>query len=97
VALHSAGFLDSLALGSGIAAGASLGGFEVRFTFLGQGTPPALRFDINDASFHPVFSGVTTVAAIPEPQIAWLMLLGLGALAGARMRQQKQLQAGIST
>ena len=92
-ALHSAGFLDSLALGSGIATGASLGGFEVAFNYLGGGTPPALSFDINDANFQPVFSGVT-VAAVPEPQIAWLMLLGLGAIAGNRVRKQGQMGKG---
>ena len=91
--LHSPGFLDSLALASGIGTGISLGGFEVAFTFLGQGTPLALHFDINDANFRPVFSG-TTVAAVPEPEMAWLMLLGLGAIAGARVRKQRQVQQG---
>jgi PEP-CTERM motif-containing protein len=91
--LHSPGFLDSLALGSGIATGASLGGFEVAFNYLGNGTPPALHFDVNDANFHPVFSGVT-VAAVPEPEVAWLMLLGLGAIAGARVRKQRQARNG---
>jgi hypothetical protein len=91
--LHSPGFLDSLALGSGITTGTSLGGFEVAFTYSGQGTPPALHFDINDANFQPVFSGVT-VAAIPEPEVAWLMLLGLGAIAGNRVRKQGQVRKG---
>jgi hypothetical protein len=91
--LHSAGFLDSLAVGSGIATGASLGGFEVKFNFLGQGLPPALHFDINDANFQPVFSGIT-VAAVPEPEVVWLMLLGLGAIAGARVRRQRQVRTG---
>ena len=68
-ALHSAGFLDSLALGSGIATGASLGGFEVKFNYLGQGLPPALHFDIGDANFQPVFSG-TRAAAVRDPK--WL-------------------------
>jgi hypothetical protein len=91
-ALHSAGFLDSLALGSGIANHASVGGFEVQFSYLGAGTPPALHFDINDANFHPVFSGVTapTITAVPEPEVAWLMLVGLGAIAGTRIRRQRQ-------
>jgi hypothetical protein len=95
--LHSPGFLDSLALGSGIGSGSSVAGFEVRFSFLGTGTPPQLRFDINDANFHAVFSGLTTaaVAAVPEPGIAWLLVLGLGAIAGARARsQRRQLQTG---
>jgi PEP-CTERM motif len=94
--LHSPGFLDSLALGGGIASGASLGGFEVAFNYLGQGTPPALHFDINDANFQPVFSGVT-VAAVPEPEVAWLMLLGLGAMAGNRFRKQGQVRKGGKT
>jgi MYXO-CTERM domain-containing protein len=92
-ALKSPGFLDSLALGSGIATGASLGGFEVAFNYLGAGTPPALRFDVNDANFQPVFSGVT-VAAVPEPEMAWLMLLGLGAIAGRRIRRQREDRRG---
>ena len=87
-ALHAAGFLDSLALGSGIATGASRGGFEVRFTFLGQGNPQALKFDVNDANFSPVFSGATsTVVAIPEPETAWLMLAGLGLFVARGVRK----------
>ena len=91
-ALHSPGFLDSLALGAGIGSGASVGGFEVTFNFLGAGSPPALRFDINDANFHAVYSGLTIVtpaAAVPEPETAWLVLVGLGALAGRRLRQSR--------
>lgn len=91
--LHSPGFLDSLALGTGIGTGATVGGFEVKFSFLGAGTPGPLRFDINDANFHAIYSGLTTVTAVPEPETAWLILIGLGAFAGRRMRQQrKQLQ-----
>jgi len=91
--LHSAGFLDSLALGAGIGTGASVGGFEVKFNFLGAGSPLPLRFDINDANFHAVYSGLTTVApvaAVPEPEAVWLVLVGLGALAGRRMRRSRQ-------
>jgi len=89
--LHSPGFFDSLALGPGIANGASVGGFQVKFSFLGAGSPPPLRFDINDANFHAVYSGLTTtVAAVPEPETALLVLVGLGALAGRLMRQHRQ-------
>lgn len=92
--LHSPGFLDSLALGAGIGNGASLGGFEVKFSFLGAGTPGPLRFDINDADFKAVYSGLTSVTAVPEVETAWLVLLGLGALAGRRMRdQRKQIES----
>ncbi|MEO6747699.1 MAG: PEP-CTERM sorting domain-containing protein [Caldimonas sp.] len=93
VALHSAGFLDSLALGSGITTGTSRGGFEVRFTFLGQGNPQALKFDVNDAAFNPIFSGVTSaVVAIPEPETAWLMLAGLGLFAARFARKPQTTQ-----
>jgi len=89
--LHSPGFLDSLALGTGIGNGVSVGGFEVKFSFLGSGSPPPLRFDINDANFHAIYSGLTTVTAVAEPETAWLMLAGLGAIFGrGRMRQQRQ-------
>lgn len=91
--LHSPGFLDSLALGSGIGAGASVSGFEVKFNFLGAGSPLPLRFDINDANFHAIYSGLTTVTpitAVPEPEVAWLVLVGLGALAGRQIRQDRQ-------
>ncbi len=92
--LHSPGFLDSLALGNGIGSGASVSGFEVKFTFLGGGGPPPLRFDINDANFHAIYSGLTTVTAVPEPETAWLMLAGLGAIVGGRLRQQRRTRSG---
>jgi len=88
--LHSPGFLDSLALGTGIGTGTSIGGFEVKFSFLGAGAPLPLRFDINDANFHAVYSGLTTVTAVPEPEVAWLVLVGLGAVAGRRLRHNGQ-------
>jgi PEP-CTERM motif len=91
--LHSPGFLDSLALGTGIGNGVSIGGFEVKFSFLGGGSPPALRFDINDANFHAIYSGLTTVTAVPEPETAWLMLAGFGALVAGRMRQQRRARS----
>ena len=91
-ALHSAGFLDSLALGAGIGNGTSVSGFGVKFSYLGSGNPPPLHFDINDANFHAIYSGLTSVTAVPEPETAWLMLLGLGAIGSARMRKQRQLR-----
>jgi PEP-CTERM motif len=89
-ALHSPGFLDSLALAGGIGSGVSVSGFQVKFNFLGTGNPLPLRFDINDANFHAVYSGLTSVTAVPEPETAWLILLGLGAIGGARMRRHGQ-------
>ena len=89
-ALHSAGFLDSLALATGLGNGVSLSGFEVKFDFLGAGNPPALRFDVNDANFHAVYSGLTSVTAVPEPAMAWLILAGVGAIGTFRARKQRQ-------
>ena len=92
--LHSPGFLDSLnGNGIGNGNGASVSGFEVKFSFLGAGSPPALRFDINDANFKAIYSGLTTVTTVPEPETAWLMLAGLGAIVGGRMRQQRRARS----
>lgn len=73
------GFFDVLAAPTfEIAPGALLGGFRVRFDFLGIGAPGSQLFDIIGADgFTPVFSGVTTPrVAVPEPGT-----LGLGILA----------------
>jgi PEP-CTERM motif len=81
--LPSNGFFDSLALGPGIAAAASLSGFSVSFNFLGQGTPGSQPFDIiNPFTFETLSSGLTTsAAAVPEPTSTALLLAGLGLLA----------------
>ena len=80
------GFADWLALGFGIAPGSSLSGFSVAFTWLGQGTPGAQRFDIIDPiSFEALRSGVTT--PVPEPGTLGLLGLGMAGMAWVRRRR----------
>ncbi|HEB90924.1 MAG TPA: hypothetical protein ENI85_15225 [Deltaproteobacteria bacterium] len=76
------GFLDVLALGlaDAIDPGGLLGGFSIRFDWLGSGSPGAQAFEIRDAlTFDLLDVGVTV--PIPEPGPALLMLLGLAVLA----------------
>lgn len=83
--LASPGFFDSynpIAL----ALGGSQGGFKIGFTFLGQGAPGALSFDIIGEDFQPTSSGTSTVVTtqVPEPSVFWLMLAGCVVLVARR-------------
>lgn len=69
------GFYDTLALGSGIAAGQSAGLFSVTFNWQGTGTPGPQFYEIvNPVTYQTIASGYTT----PEP--GTIILLGLGAV-----------------
>lgn len=86
-ALSAAAFLDSFVISDAdaIGAGGSQGGFRVQFDYLRGAVPPALSFDINDASFNVLFSGTTQVSAVAEPASMLLASLGLfGLLASTR-------------
>jgi len=91
------GLYDVLALVvPGIAPGDTLGGFGVRFDFLGAGTPSEQWFEIVDPfDFFspPVDSGTTQLGSsgptdppvsVPEPGSLWLAGMGLIALFGVR-------------
>jgi hypothetical protein len=79
--LPANGFLDSLAPtpADALTVG-SLGGFRVQFNF--GGIPGALPFVISDSSFTVLFSGLTTVTAVPEPTALLMAALGLGVVVG---------------
>lgn len=77
------GYYDALALVTGIAPGATEGGFRVSFDWLGTATPGFQSFDIVDAAtFDVLDSGITSAAtAVLEPVSAALLfvsLIGLG-------------------
>lgn len=82
------GLIDVFALGSGISAGTSLGGFSVSFDWFGPGAPGSQAFDIIDASTFAVLrSGFTTVAAtesVPEPHSPLLLVLALAVMLAIR-------------
>ncbi len=84
--LSSAGFFDSynpLAL----LQGQSQSGFSLSFTYLGQGLPSELSFDIFADHFQWLSSGVSNpaLASVAEPAPIALLLLGL--LCVARIRR----------
>jgi len=63
------------------APGNTLGGFSVRFDFLGLGTPGSRRSDIVDPNDYPTpLDRERTL--VPEPETFLLVRLGLAALAG---------------
>ncbi|GGY88274.1 hypothetical protein GCM10011613_36650 [Cellvibrio zantedeschiae] len=75
--LNSSGFFDSYSP-IALALGSSQGGFTVGFTFLGQGAPGALAFNVLDGNFQLLSSGSTSnaPARVAEPSALWLMILG---------------------
>lgn len=88
------GYFDSLSLLEGIAPGSSLSGFSVLFTYLGTGTPGPQPFDIVDASFNVIDSGVST--PVPEPTTAWLFVGGLLMLLGTKTMLQKSGRSSLT-
>jgi hypothetical protein len=83
--LSSAGFFDSynpLAL----LTGQSQSGFSLSFTYLGQGLPSELAFDIFADNFQWLSSGVSNpgIASVAEPAPLVLFLLGLACVARTR-------------
>lgn len=89
-ALPDDGFYDALASTGGIAPGGSVGGFAVRFDFLGTGTPSAQRFDVVDpATYATLESGATQhISSVPLPATAGLFLSGLSLFAGFFTRRR---------
>ncbi len=88
--------------GQAIAPGESLGGFSVRFAWLGTaGSPGELPFEIyrldDDGGFVLEAEGFTQPAPVPAPASLWLALAGLGLLAaGSRRRAGRGLAQGAA-
>ena len=88
--IPAAGFLDAFVLDplDALQLGQTQAGFNFTFDYIGQGLPGAMSFDINDAVYNVLFSGVSTdtyvtTNRVPEPGTGWLVLIALGCIAGA--------------
>lgn len=95
-ALAAPGFFDSFNP-QALAFGSAQAGFRVGFTFLGQGAPGQLAFDIVGPDFSATSSGMTVAlqqpsASVPEPAAA-LLLLTAGMMFGIT---RKVRQAGAA-
>jgi|APMI01.1.fsa_nt_gi hypothetical protein len=78
----ASGFVDAVHAGGHIPTGAVINGFSVDF-LAAPGTQPASQsFDlVASTPFQVVYSGATTLAPVPEPGSAALMMSGVVALA----------------
>lgn len=83
--LPADGFLDSLALATGILSGHTIAPFAVQFTWLGSGVPASQPFEVIDPiSFSVSDVGNTTAysqpPSVPEPGTMSLYILGIAVL-----------------
>lgn len=85
------GYIDALSLSGPVAAGSTLPGFSVTFSYISGEIPGAQRFELlNSNLFQTVSSGVTIAASVPEPESYAMLLAGLSVLAfGHRLRSRK--------
>ena len=88
LALASPGFFDSFVLNPAntLLLGQQQAGFSILVRYAGAGSPPMLPFEIVDADFNVLFSGMT--APIPELPTVMLLTMGLGLIAACRRREK---------
>ena len=97
------GFVDFLALGSGVGAGQTLSGFSVQFDWLAAGTPGSQPFDIIEpTAFEVIDSGVTTPGTppahgVPEPSSLALSILMAPLLFLARYRRPRERASALTS
>lgn len=103
-ALSADGFFDGLALSAPLFNGESIGGFSVRFEWLGAtgSLPGSQEFDIVDPfTFASLFSGNTVAAqvsgAVSSPATFSIILLGLAMLGCRRFRSKTQTITAVTS
>lgn len=70
--------------------GQTLGGYSVRFDFLGTGTPGRLDYEfysLENGSFVSLQTGQTVTVTVPEPTTLWLGAAALVGLVGTSRRK----------
>lgn len=89
--LASAGYLDSLPLGSAnsLANGESISGFKVKFDWSSGVSPSRFLYSINDQNFLPLETGSTTpsLSNVPEPASGYIFAIGLAMIMLLASRQ----------
>ena len=75
--LPADGFFDALSLSAGLFPGGTDGLFSVSFDYLGVGTPSEQLFDVYDANFNLLDSGITITSPVPEPNTVLMLAIGL--------------------
>jgi hypothetical protein len=85
---------DALSLTGGIAAGSTVTGFSVQFTWLGTGNPGSQPFQVFDPNTFAVLqSGVTSTlpVGVPAASTLTLFLLGVGLSLAAAFQMRERL------
>lgn len=77
IGLPANGFFDALSSSAGLLPGGTEGLFSVSFNYLGAGTPYEQVFEVYDANFNLIDSGITITSPVPEPNTLLMLVIGL--------------------